>query len=69
MNPATLLPVPDTSTTHNWKQILDTATGSRPDMRDQAPEKPYITLSTDRSGFIKDGQDYQYRHLLLKVPR
>ena len=58
LNPATLLPVPDTTVTHNCKQILDTVTGSRPDMRDQAFEKPEITLFTDGSSFIKDGQRY-----------
>ena len=58
LNPATLLPVPHTSITHSCKQILDTVTGSRPDMRDQAFERPDITLFTDGSSFIKDGQRY-----------
>ncbi|XP_036893851.1 uncharacterized protein LOC118981227 [Sturnira hondurensis] len=43
---------------HDCKQILDTVTGSRPDLRDQAYKKADLTLFTDGSSFIKDGQRY-----------
>lgn len=58
LNPATLLPVPDSTVIHSCKQVLDTVTGSRPDLRDQAYEKVDLTLFTDGSSFIKDGQRY-----------
>ncbi|XP_036906134.1 uncharacterized protein LOC118989894 [Sturnira hondurensis] len=58
LNPATLLPVPDSTLVHDCKQILDTVTGSRPDLRDQAYKKADPTLFTDGSSFIKDGQRY-----------
>lgn len=58
LNLATLLPVPDSTLTHSCKQLLDTITSSHPDMRDQAYEKVDLTLFTDGSSFIKDGQWY-----------
>ncbi|XP_053512397.1 uncharacterized protein LOC128626051 [Artibeus jamaicensis] len=39
-------------------QVLDTVTGARPDLRDQAYEKADLTLFTDGSSFIKNGQQY-----------
>ncbi|KAF6081654.1 hypothetical protein HJG60_008702 [Phyllostomus discolor] len=55
LNPATLLPEPDTAITHDCKQILDTVTGSRPDLRDQPFEKIDLTLFTDGSSFVEEG--------------
>lgn len=50
--------MPDTTIVHNCQQVLDVVTGSRPDLRDQAYEKADLTLYTDGSSFIKDGQRY-----------
>lgn len=58
LNPATLLPVPDAKIVHSCTQVLDTVTGSRPDLRDQAYGKADLTLFTDGSSFIKNGQRY-----------
>ncbi|XP_053520294.1 uncharacterized protein LOC128627269 [Artibeus jamaicensis] len=58
LNPATLLPIPDSTLIHSCSQILETVTGSRPDLKDQAYEKVDLTLFTDGSSFIKDGQRY-----------
>ncbi|XP_045679078.1 LOW QUALITY PROTEIN: uncharacterized protein K02A2.6-like [Phyllostomus hastatus] len=55
LNPATLLPEPDSTITHNCKQVLDTVTGSRPDLKDQPYSKVDLTLFTDGSSFIERG--------------
>ncbi|XP_066203030.1 uncharacterized protein [Saccopteryx leptura] len=58
LNPATLLPLPDSSVIHDCRQVLDTITGARPDLRDQAYEKADLTLFTDGSSYVRDGQRY-----------
>ncbi|XP_036913223.1 uncharacterized protein LOC118994651 [Sturnira hondurensis] len=58
LNPATLLPVPDSTVMHDCSHVLDAVSGSRPDMRDQAYEKPDLTLYTDGSSYVEDGQRY-----------
>ena len=58
LNPATLLPLPDPTVVHDCRHVLDTITGARPDLRDQAYEKADLTLYTDGSSYIKDGQRY-----------
>ena len=45
LNPATLLPLPDPTIVHDYRHVLDTITGARPDLRDQAYKKADLTLS------------------------
>ncbi|XP_053523907.1 uncharacterized protein LOC128627835 [Artibeus jamaicensis] len=56
LNPATLLPLPDAAITHNCTWVLDSITGSRPDLRDQAYDKPDLVLFTDGSSFMREGR-------------
>ena len=58
LNPATLLPAPDPTIMHSCHEILERVTGVRPDLRDEAYEKPELILFSDSSSFLREGQPY-----------
>ena len=55
LNPATLLPAPDPTIMHSCHEILERVTGVRPDLRDEAYEKPELILFSDSSSFPGKG--------------
>ena len=58
LSPATLLLAPDPTIMHSCHEILERVTGVRPDLRDEAYEKPELTLFSDSSSFLREGQPY-----------
>ena len=43
---------------HSCREILEWVTGMRPDLRDEAYKNPELTLFSDGSSFIREGQGY-----------
>ena len=58
LSPATLLPAPDPTIMHSCHEILERVTGVRPDLREEAYEKPELILFSDSSSFLREGQRY-----------
>lgn len=57
LNPATLLPETDDSLPlHHCGDLLDTLTSARPDLKDQPHPDAEVTLFTDGSSFVEDGE-------------
>lgn len=56
LNPATLLPIDNEPITHDCIQTMDQVYSSRPDLRDQPLTHAEITLFTDGSSQIYEGE-------------
>ncbi|XP_032092308.1 uncharacterized protein LOC116521757 [Thamnophis elegans] len=55
LNPATLLPEPDSEITHDCLQTIEETYASRPDLKDEPFSDPDATLFTDGTSFIHEG--------------
>ncbi|XP_058044541.1 uncharacterized protein LOC131201024 [Ahaetulla prasina] len=55
LNPATLLPEPDSQASHDCLQTIEETFSSRPDLKDVPLVNPDYTLYTDGSSFLHDG--------------
>lgn len=57
LNPATLLPLPDTDSMehHDCLQVMDEVYSSRPDLKDEPLKNPDVVYYPDGSSFIVDG--------------
>ncbi|XP_054444143.1 uncharacterized protein LOC129082473 [Pteronotus mesoamericanus] len=58
LNPATMLPVPESGVTHCCPHVLEAVAGTRPDLRDLAYENADLTWYTDGSSFVNNGLRY-----------
>ncbi|XP_032083633.1 uncharacterized protein LOC116515616, partial [Thamnophis elegans] len=55
LNPATLLPEPDSEISHDCLQTIEETYASRPDLKDEPFSDPDATLFTDGTSFIHEG--------------